>query len=171
MKTRLIFTLFLCISITIFAQKASNIGFVIKNLGINVDGHFNTFSITTTFDTANRLESLEGEITVASIETGIDSRDEHLLKDDYFNSEKYPNIILESTQINKTSLNQYTVQANLTIKGKTKEITIPISVSISDNSIKIISDFEVNRKDFNVGGGSLVMSKTVRIQVVHVEKI
>ena len=74
-------------SVACFAQTAS-IDFVIKNLGINVDGHFNTFTITTTFDSENSLKSVSGEIEVKSIKTGIKSRDEHLLEEDYFHISK-----------------------------------------------------------------------------------
>lgn len=169
MRTRLIFALLLCLSVTGFAQESS-IDFVIRNLGINVDGHFDTFTITTRFDASNQLEKLSGEIKANSIETGIDSRDEHLLEEDYFYVSKYPSIVLESTEIKKQSENNYTVKASLRLKGKTKQVSFPLKVVISDNSRKISANFEINRKDFNVGGSSFVMSKTVKINVVHVEK-
>ncbi|RNC88107.1 MAG: YceI family protein [Winogradskyella sp.] len=154
-----------------FSQDNSRVDFIIKNLGVNVDGHFNTFSITSKFDTSNTLESIRGEITVKSIETGINSRDEHLLEEDYFNIKNHPKITLISKTINKKSSNSYTVKANLMIKGKTKLITIPITVSKTNSKRKISSEFEINRRDFDVGGGSLVMGKTVKIKVVHIESI
>jgi uncharacterized protein (UPF0303 family) len=39
------------------------------------------------------------------------------------------------------------------------------------NQRKITSNFEINRKDFHVVGGGFILGKTVKIAVVHVEKI
>lgn len=170
MRTRFIFTLLLCLSAIGFAQKSS-IDFEIRNLGINVDGHFNTFTINATFDDSGILKEIYGQINVKSIRTGIQSRDEHLLKEDYFNIEKYPSIILKSNSISKKSDTQYKVTADLKIKGKTKQISIPVRVVKQKSDYKISTYFEINRKDFNVGGGSLVMSKTVKLTVVHFQNL
>ncbi|WP_431157119.1 YceI family protein [Winogradskyella poriferorum] len=147
------------------AQKTNSIDFVIRNLGINVDGHFNTFQINTNFNAEGELVSIYGKIDVKSIKTGIDSRDEHLLEEDYFHENKFKHITLKSTSIIKSSENNYRVSAELSIKGKTKEIKIPVLVETIKNSKLITSSFEINRRDFDVGGSSFVMSKTVKIEV------
>jgi polyisoprenoid-binding protein YceI len=154
-----------------FAQKDSSIEFVIKNLGINVDGHFNKFEIKTDFDASTNLTFVAGEIYVSSIETGIESRDEHLLKDDYFDAKNYPKISLKSNAITKKGLSDYQVSAILTIKDISKEIKVPIRVETLNDTYKVESSFEINRKDFDIGGSSFVMSKTVKIKVLHFESI
>ncbi|WP_299129149.1 YceI family protein [uncultured Winogradskyella sp.] len=164
---RLLQILIILISFSGSAQKKNSIDFVIKNLGINVDGHFNTFEIKTEFNTEGDLVSIYGMVDVKSIKTGIDSRDEHLLEEDYFHQTKFNHIILQSTAIKKSSENNYTVSAKLTIKGKTKDIKIPVLVKTLNNKKMISSNFEINRLDFKVGGSSFVMSKTVKIQVKH----
>ena len=126
-----------------YAQNTSSVDFVIKNLGVNVDGHFNTFSVIAIFDSENKLENITGVIEVNSIETGIDSRDEHLLKDDYFDTANHKNISLQSTSISKKSDSEYSIDADLTIKGKTKQITIPVTVQSVGNNYKITSSFEM----------------------------
>lgn len=170
---RYLFYVLLCCYVSIgFSQNSSTITFVIKNLGVNVDGYFNSFSVTTTFnESTSELEHIDGSIKVASIKTGIDSRDEHLLKDDYFNAEKYALISLTSESVTKVSDGQYKVKANLKIKGITKPITIRVDVVKTDNSYKVTSTFEINRKDFNVGGSSFVMSKNVKINVIYDQKL
>ena len=172
MKSYLFYVL-LCCSISFgFSQNSSTITFVIKNLGVNVDGYFNSFSVTTKFnESTSDLERISGSIRVASIKTGIDSRDEHLLEEDYFNAEKYELITLTSESVNKVSDGQYKVKANLKIKGITKPITINVDVQKTDDSYKITSTFEINRKDYKVGGSSFVMSKTVKINVRQYQKL
>ncbi|NRB83773.1 MAG: YceI family protein [Winogradskyella sp.] len=153
------------------AQNTNSIDFVIRNLGINVDGHFNTFEIDTKFNTNGDLVSIYGKIDVKSIKTGIDSRDEHLLEEDYFNETKFKHITLQSTSITKSSENNYRVSAKLSIKGKTKEIKILVLVKTTGNRKLIRSSFEINRRDFDVGGSSFVMSKTVKIQVKYYQNL
>lgn len=166
----LLITCFCCFSFG-YSQNDSAIEFVIRNVGIGVDGYFNTFDIETEFDDEGKLLNISGEINVASIETGIDNRDEHLLKDDYFDAENYGNITLVSKKIKAKNAGLYHITVALTIKGKTKEIPIIIKINKTNNQYKIISNFEINRRDFNVGGGSLVMSNTVKINVVHFHKL
>ncbi|WP_179009385.1 YceI family protein [Winogradskyella forsetii] len=171
MRTGLLSFFILCFSISAFAQNASSIDFKIRNFGINVDGHFNTFSVTAEFDEANsELESLSGTIKVSSIKTGIDKRDEHLKEEEYFHVNNHKQITLKSESVSKVSENQYKVKANLTIKGITKEINIKVNVAEVDNSYKISSNFELDRRDFKVGGSSFVMSDTVKISVVHFQE-
>lgn len=154
-----------------YSQDGSSIDFVIKNLGINVDGHFETFSIIATFNSNEQLTDVSATIDVASIKTGIDNRDEHLLKEDYFNLNAYKNIRLQSTSISKTTANTYTITAELTIKGITKTLSIPVTVERQNDRYNISSFFEINRRDFDVGGGSFVMGKTVKINVTHYQTI
>jgi polyisoprenoid-binding protein YceI len=153
------------------AQNTSSIDFVIRNFGISVDGHFNTFTVNATFNSVGLLENILAEIRVASVNTGIDSRDEHILEKDYFHAEKYELIRLQSETISKKAVNSYEVEAKLSIKGKTKTITIPVTVIKTANNYKITSNFEINRQDFNVGGGSFLMHKTVKINVVQYQKL
>lgn len=168
-----LFSALLCCFVCIgFSQNTSSIDFVISNFGINVDGHFNSFSVVTKFNEANsELESISGSITVSSIETGIDSRDEHLLDADYFNAETYKLITIKSESITKVSDSQYKVKVSLKIKGITKQITINVDVVKVNGSHKVSSTFEIDRKDFKVGGSSFVMSKTVNINVIHYQKL
>ena len=154
-----------------FSQNVSKVDFVIKNLGINVDGHFKDFSIIAEFSSDGDLKRITSKIKVASIETGIESRDQHILEEDYFNEEKHKYIRLESIAISKKTDTVYAVVANLSIKGITKKINIKINVTREKDSYKLTSNFEINRKDYKVGGGSFVMGKTVKISVVHYQNL
>jgi polyisoprenoid-binding protein YceI len=172
MKRYLFYALLCCYVSIGFSQNTSSIEFVISNLGINVDGHFNAFSITSKFNEANsELETISGLITVSSIETGIDSRDEHLLDEDYFNAKKHKQITLKSESVTKVSDSQYKVKASLKIKGITKQINIKVDVVKTNDRYKVSSSFEIDRKDFKVGGSSFVMSKTVKINVIHYQNL
>ena len=100
-----------------------------------------------------------------SIATGIEDRDKHLLEEEYFNASTYHNITFVTTKIEKSTQGTYFLRANLTIKGITKKVTVPINFQQTDHNIMIQAAFEINRRDFNVGGGSMIMSKKVKIHV------
>lgn len=173
MKNTLIFLL----TFTLFAAKAqeftqddsqTKVTFKIKNFGINVDGDFSDVKIQTNFDSKNLSESyINATIQVISISTGIKKRDEHILEEDYFDEPNYKEITLNSSKIEKSSDGNFEMTAKFTIKKTTKEFVIPLEITESNNSISIKSNFEINRRDFKVGGGSLVMSKYVKVEVQY----
>ena len=86
---------------------------------------------------------------------------------DYFDIENHENITWISKAINTIDDGVFTMIADLTIKGKTKEISITVNRDKINNKYKITSSFKINRRNFDVGGRSIVMSNTVKINVVH----
>lgn len=144
----------------------TKVKFTIRNFGVNVDGEFTDARIATNFNTDDLQGfQLNAEIAVNSIDTGIKGRDEHLFKENYFNLEKYPIITLTSHKLKKLQNSNYVLTANLTIKGTTKKFELPLEIIEEDNQLRISSSFTLNRRDFEVGGGSLVMSKKVKVSV------
>ena len=97
-----------------------------------------------------------------------ESRDKHLLKPDFFNVEKYPVIVFKSQKIKKVNKSSFLLIGFLTLKGIKKEMQIPIKIIKTESELKIKGEFLINRKDFNVGGSSLVLSKTVKVLVIYV---
>ena len=150
-------------------KEATKVTFKIKNFGVYVDGDFSDINITTNFDSTNLSQSyINAEIAVKSIATGIESRDKHILEEDYFDEPNHKKIILKSTKIELAPDGDYVLHADLTIKGITKKITIPLIALMVNDELVIKAGFQINRKDFKVGGGSLIMSKKVKIQVEYV---
>jgi len=147
--------------------QVSKIEFSIKNLGINVSGSFDDFYINAYFDNNFKLDSIYSFIRSKSINTGIKSRDRHLLGDTYFQVEKHPRIILNSTQIKQIDPNHYDVLVEIQIKDFRVIKQIPVIVKKVKNTFQISSNFLINRKKFNIGGGSLIMGKTVTVDVFH----
>jgi polyisoprenoid-binding protein YceI len=145
------------------------VSFVIKNFGIKVDGHFNRSNIDIKLGPEGQILDIKGVVYVNTIETGIESRDAHILKEDYFDALAHPEITLESTSVKVHDLHNYTIVANLTIKGKTQIISFSGALTEDNIGLKFKTDFEINRQDFDVGGGG-VLGKTVKIFVTHYVK-
>jgi len=63
---------------------------------------------------------------VDSVDTRNAQRDEHLRSADFFNVEKWPEIVFRSSRIEEIGDNALVVSGDLTIRDVTKAITIPI---------------------------------------------
>jgi|SRR5438552_14835183 len=147
----------------------SDVKFAIKNFGISTSGSLNGLKGTITFNPADLpSSSFNVSVDVNTINTGIDSRDDHLKKEEYFNVEKFPSITFVSTSITKDP-NGYNVTGNLTIKGITKTISFPFNVQnmvqSQDAGIILTGNFSINRKDFDVGGSSAVLGNNVDVSL------
>ena len=142
--------------------------FKIKNFGLTVDGGFKTSIIKTNLDTKDLSNSyINATIIVNSIFTGIEARDKHLLETDYFDTLNYEKIILKSSKLTKDANGNITLFAKLSIKGITKEMEIPLDVFEDNSMLTLKASMLVNRKNFNVGGRSILLSNNVKIKVEY----
>src|ERR1700741_279280 len=130
---------------------SSDVKFRIKNAKVNVDGAFTGLVAKINFDPLKpESSSFEAKVDVNTIKTGIDMRDGHLKKAEYFDVAKYPEINIKSTSVTKISEGQYNAKCTLTVKGKSKEINIPFSFVQTGNKALFKGTFDLNRLDFGV---------------------
>ncbi len=101
----------------------SSIGFSVKHLGISsVDGNFGKYTYAIKADEkTGKASYFEGTVGIASIDTGIVKRDDHLKAPDFFDAAKFPEAKLITKSI-KYEGNEITAVTHLTIKGVTKEV-------------------------------------------------
>jgi polyisoprenoid-binding protein YceI len=147
------------------ADANSKVKFAIKNFGVTTNGSFKGTTGAIVFDPANPgKSSFEVSVDANSVNTGIESRDNHLRKEDYFNVKEHPRISIKSTRI-AASGDKFTLTGMLTMKGTAKEISIPFTATAKDNGYLFEGDFEINRKDFKVGGNSMVLGDVVTVSL------
>ena len=104
----------------------SHIGFVVKHLVITkVNGVFKDFSGKIEYDGKDFSKgSVEVKIDPKSISTDNERRDNHLRSPDFFAVDSFPEMGFKSTKITSASDNSFKVVGNLTMRGKTKEVTL-----------------------------------------------
>ena len=146
----------------------SSVSFTIKNFGINtVKGSISDLKGEVQFQ-ANAPEnaSIDVSVAVASLETGIKKRDEHLMKDDFFAAETYPRIRFVSSSIQRKG-NQYIAEGELSIRGVSKEVSIAFTTEDGEKLI-LRGKLTINRKDFKVGEStsSFTVGEEVKISIV-----
>jgi polyisoprenoid-binding protein YceI len=101
----------------------SHIGFSARHLGFaKVRGEFQKISANITADAKTaKITALEAEADAASVDTGIQKRDDHLRADDFFNAEKFPKLRMVLKSI-KWSGKKFTATVALTIRDITKDV-------------------------------------------------
>jgi len=103
----------------------SSIGFKVSHLVISsTTGKFEKFTGSVEFDGQDvETGSVEVQINVASVNTANEDRDKHLKSPDFFDAEGYPSITFVSKKIIKGEGNKFQIVGDMTMRGKTKEVT------------------------------------------------
>ena len=148
-------------------DEGSKVKFVIKNFGINTGGTFEGLAGTIKFDPDHPTQAgFDVSVDAKSVDTDIESRDKDLRKEQYFDVEKYPTLHFTSTRVTKTNTPDYLyMYGNITIKGITREIKFPFKAIQKDNGYLFEGSFELNRRDFNVGGKSMSLSDGLTVSL------
>src|SRR5438105_4253252 len=113
----------------------SQINFVGEARFISAHGFFEKWDAEVNLDPA-QIDSASLKITIdaASINTRIQQRDNHLRSKDFFDVAQYPTITFVSKKVNKTGEQKYDVVGNLTLRGVTKELTVPLMMVFYENN-------------------------------------
>lgn len=90
-------------------------------------GRFQNVSGKITLDRASKRGTLDVTIEVASVSSGVEKLDEHLLSEDFFNAAKYPTMTFKSKQINFSGDKPASVNGEFTMLGVTKPLTLTIN--------------------------------------------
>lgn len=143
----------------------SAVKFTIKNFALNVGGSFKGLKGKMTFNPANLpASSVMVTIDANTVNTGNNSRDNHLRKEEYLNVAKFPLISFSSSKITKAATaNSYVLEGKITIKGVAKNISIPFTAVSTNDGYLLEGEVKLNRRDFGVGGNSMVMSDNLTV--------
>lgn len=136
----------------------STISFEIKNFGFNAKGSFSGLEGKIIFDPKDPSKaSFDVSVSAASVNTDNSMRDNHLKKEAYFDVEKYPRIRFVSTSLSAPDKSgHYTLSGKLTIKNTTKDIYFSCIATPTGEDYIFKADFQINRRDYDVGGSSTI---------------
>lgn len=107
-------------------QRHSYVGFTIKHMMFTtIRGQFREYSGTIDLNQNDLTSSsFSGEIDVASIDTRVPRRDDHLRSEAFFDVARYPTMRYRSTKIETLGGNRFRVYGDLTIHGITHEVVV-----------------------------------------------
>lgn len=120
-------------------------------------GRFDKIDGKIAFNEADPSKStLEARLDMNSIHSGNDKRDGHLKGEDFFLTSEFPAATFKSKSWSKTGDNTYNVTGDFTLRGVTKEITVPLEkTGASENPrfgkrVGFETTFTINRLDYGI---------------------
>jgi len=135
----------------------SEVTFRIRHMMSRVSGSFGDFDGTIKLDREQpERSSVEFRIKSASIDTQNERRDTHLRSADFFDVEQHPEIVFKSTRVVPKGDNAFEVHGDLTMRGVTKPIVLPVTSlgEMKDPRGRAKAGWEaattLNRKDYGI---------------------
>jgi polyisoprenoid-binding protein YceI len=157
----------------------SAIEFSVRHMMVStVKGNFREFSADLELDPEDLTKSsVRAVVKVASIDTREPQRNAHLVSADFFDVEKFPEMVFQSTRVEHVGGDRYRVTGDLTIRGVTRPITLDVTylgTQASPYGVKA-AGFEatatLSRKDFGLTWnvaletGGMLVGDEVKISV------
>ncbi len=162
-----------------FDKAHTQILFNVSHLGFSQSwGEFLEYDGHIMFDeAAPEIGSVEITIKTASIDMDDQKWDDHMKNEDFFNVEKFPDMIFKSTNIDVNGDNTANIMGDLTILGVTKPVMLVTTHNKSGKhafSGKYVSGFsataQIKRSDFGMNYGLPMIGDEVNI-ILEVESM
>ncbi len=142
----------------------SQVLFTVRHMAGDVTGFFNGFSGRVEFDPDDPSgSSMDIQIIVSSIDTGMAKRDQHLLGPEFFDAGLHPTIRFVSEDIVAKGGGAFEARGHLTVKDVSRSESLPfeiIGLARDDTDTESCTEvmgvrgrLAINRLDYNVGDG------------------
>ncbi len=156
----------------------TELGFAVRHMAVSkVRGRFDTFEGSLEIAEDPAASKVSVTIDARSVDTGDETRDNHLRTNDFFDVENHPTWTFESTGVTMAGPSSWKVDGDLTIRGVTRPVTLDVSLEgvvqdpFGNHRVGFSASTSINRDDFGVSFGAvmetggLVVAKKVDIQI------
>ncbi|MBI1884874.1 MAG: YceI family protein [Chloroflexi bacterium] len=158
--------------------------FAVKHMMVStVKGRFRSLGGTLELDEVKpENSSVTATMDVASVDTGEEQRDAHLRSDDFFNTERFPEMTFRSKRVERVDDRRWKVIGDLTIRDVTKEVALDTEYEgqivdpWGNQRAGFSAETVLSRKEFGVKWnglietGGVVVGDSVRV-TLHIEAI
>jgi polyisoprenoid-binding protein YceI len=152
--------------ITAIDPARSEIRFVSTQMNVPVEGRFRKFNAKLDFDPAKPAASkAEIEVDLNSVDTGSDEADTEVKTKGWFNLAVFPSAKFVSGTVKPAGAGRFEVTGKLTIKGKSRDVTAPVTVKQEGQNIVFEGGFTLLRLQFGIGEGVWSDTETVANEV------
>lgn len=163
----------------------STVGAIARHLMVTkVRGHFTDFEATITVAQQPADSSVVATIAAASLTSGNEQRDGHLLSPDFLDAEQFPTLEFRSTGLRQTGETTFDLPGEMTIRGVTKPVVFSVEYFglVGDpwggERAGFSATAEINREEFGMtwnaaleAGGVLVGKKfTIELDLQFVKQ-
>jgi polyisoprenoid-binding protein YceI len=140
----------------------------------NPTAQFGKIEGTLDFDQANPTKAkVSVTIELASVNSNVPKLDEHLQKDEFFDSAKFPTATFKSTKVEKgATADKLKVTGDLTLHGVTKPVVLDVSVNkVGEHPMRkapaagFDASTTIKRSDFGITKYVPMISDDIRIHI------
>jgi polyisoprenoid-binding protein YceI len=146
----------------------SEIRFVSRQMGVNVEGRFRKWKANVVFLPKELAKSkAEIEIDLASIDLASEDSEKEVKDRVWFDTGRFPVARFVSSAIREAGPDKYEVAGQLSLKGVTKDVVLPITVrKDAAGNGTAEGSFTLKRLDFKIGEGQWTDTDLVANEVV-----
>jgi len=134
----------------------SEVSFVVRHMMVSkVRGRFDKFEGTITTAPDPLQSTVTATVDLSSVNTGNETRDNHIRSEDFFHVEKHPTMAFRSTGIRADGEN-YRLDGDLTLRNVTRPVTFRLELNgfgpdpYGGTRAGFSATTEINRNDWNV---------------------
>ncbi len=130
----------------------SEIVFTSKQMGVAVDGYFKKFDAQLAFDPAKlQTSKIAFTVEMASATLGVPEADAELPKAVWFNVPGFPKATFQSSAIKALGGGKFEVAGQLTIKGRSNPVTVPVTLTQAGGTTTATGVFAIKRLAYAIG--------------------
>jgi polyisoprenoid-binding protein YceI len=145
----------------------SSVAAVFKQMNVPVEATFKRFTAQVDYDSAHPDASkAKVDIDTASLDLGDPEYNGEVTKKEWFNSAQFPKASFVSTSIKPAGAGKLNVTGKLTIKGKTADVSFPLTVKPEGGKQVFEGQLPIRRLAFNIGEGEWKDTSMVADEVV-----
>jgi polyisoprenoid-binding protein YceI len=149
-----------------FQANSSALSFVSKQMNVPVEGQFKSFRSKIAFDPAKPAAArAELEIDLASIDAGSKDANDEVAGKAWFNTKEFPVAKFVATSVKPLGGNRFELAGKMTIKGRTQDLTTPVTMRQEGNSASFEGSLVLKRADYALGEGMWADFGTVANEV------
>lgn len=157
----------------------SSLGFAGKHMMVTtVRGKFKDFDGDVEVENDDPTTAV-ARVTIrpASVDTGQEQRDAHLRSADFFHAERFPEMTFVSTGVESQGGRRYRVTGDLTIKDRTRPITLDVEVEerfsdpFGNERVGVTASGKLNRRDWGLTwnqvleAGRLLVGNDIKLEI------
>ena len=157
----------------------SEVSFTVRHMMVSkVRGRFDKFEGTITTAPDPLQSSVNATVDLGSVNTGNETRDNHIRSEDFFHIEKHPAMTFRSTGIRPDG-DVFLLDGDLTLRGVTRPVTFRLEVNgfgpdpYGGTRAGFSATAEINRNEWNVSyngpipgvGNGMVLSDKATINL------
>jgi polyisoprenoid-binding protein YceI len=148
-------------------RERSAIRFVTKQMNVPVEGQFRRFDGTVAFDPVKPSATrAEFSVDLGSIDLGNEEGETEVKRKLWLDIGAFPTAKFVSSSVKNLGNNKFEATGQLTIKGTSREVVAPFTMSEANRLRTVEGQFPLKRLQFRIGEGQWSDTDTVADEIL-----